>query len=87
VSIRLRVRGQAALFLARAKESCHVEESERASCAAGIPGSDFQKQAEAQTPLGRMGRPQDVAPAVVFLASPDSGFITGETLYISGGLR
>jgi 3-oxoacyl-[acyl-carrier protein] reductase len=55
--------------------------------AAGIPGSDFQKQAEHQTPLGRMGQPQDVAPAVVFLASPDSGFITGETLYISGGLR
>jgi 3-oxoacyl-[acyl-carrier protein] reductase len=55
--------------------------------AAGIPGSDFQKQAEAQTPLGRMGRPNDIAPAVVFLASPDSAFITGETLYISGGLR
>jgi 3-oxoacyl-[acyl-carrier protein] reductase len=55
--------------------------------AAGIPGSDFQKQAEHQTPLGRMGQPQDIAPAVVFLASPDSGFITGETLYISGGLR
>lgn len=55
--------------------------------AAGIPGSDFQKQAEAQAPLGRMGRPNDIAPAVVFLASPDSAFITGETLYISGGLR
>jgi 3-oxoacyl-[acyl-carrier protein] reductase len=55
--------------------------------AAGIPGSDFQKQAEHQTPLGRMGQPQDIAPAVAFLASPDSGFITGETLYISGGLR
>jgi 3-oxoacyl-[acyl-carrier protein] reductase len=34
-----------------------------------------------------MGQPQDIAPAVAFLASPDSGFITGETLYISGGLR
>jgi 3-oxoacyl-[acyl-carrier protein] reductase len=55
--------------------------------AAGIPGSDFQKQAEAQTPLGRIGQPNDIAPAVVFLASPDSAFITGETLYISGGLR
>jgi 3-oxoacyl-[acyl-carrier protein] reductase len=55
--------------------------------AAGITGSDFQKQAEKQTPLGRIGQPQDIAPAVVFLASPDSGFITGETLYISGGLR
>jgi 3-oxoacyl-[acyl-carrier protein] reductase len=54
---------------------------------AGITESDFRKQAEAQTPLGRIGQPKDVAPAVVFLASPDSSWITGETLYISGGLR
>jgi 3-oxoacyl-[acyl-carrier protein] reductase len=54
---------------------------------AGIIGSDFQKQIEAQAPLGRIGQPQDIAPAVVYLASPDSGYITGETLYISGGLR
>jgi len=39
------------------------------------------------TPLGRIGQPEDIAPAVVFLASPDSGWITGETLYVSGGLR
>jgi 3-oxoacyl-[acyl-carrier protein] reductase len=39
------------------------------------------------TPLGRIGQPQDIAPAAVFLASSDSGFITGETLYITGGLR
>ena len=55
--------------------------------ASGIAGSDFQKGAEAQAPLGRIGRPDDVAPAVVFLASPESAFTTGETLYISGGLR
>jgi 3-oxoacyl-[acyl-carrier protein] reductase len=55
--------------------------------AAGIAESDFRKQTEAQTPLGRIGQPQDIAPAAVFLASPDSGWITGETLYISGGLR
>jgi 3-oxoacyl-[acyl-carrier protein] reductase len=55
--------------------------------AAGISGSDFERQAVAQTPLGRIGRPQDIAPAVVFLASADSAYITGETLYISGGLR
>jgi 3-oxoacyl-[acyl-carrier protein] reductase len=55
--------------------------------AAGIAESDFRKQTEAQTPLGRIGQPQDIAPAVVFLASPDSAWITGETLYISGGLR
>ncbi|HTU91913.1 MAG TPA: glucose 1-dehydrogenase [Gemmataceae bacterium] len=55
--------------------------------AAGISGSDFERHLVAQTPLGRIGQPQDIAPAVVFLASPDSGWTTGETLYISGGLR
>jgi 3-oxoacyl-[acyl-carrier protein] reductase len=55
--------------------------------AAGISGSDFQRQMEAQTPLGRIGRPQDIAPVVVFLASPESAWITGEILYVSGGLR
>ena len=55
--------------------------------AAGISGSDFQKQVEAQAPLGRVGRPGDVAPAVVFLASAEFAYTTGETLYISGGLR
>ncbi len=54
---------------------------------AGIAESDFRKQTESQTPLGRIGQPQDIAPAVVFLASPDASWITGETLYISGGLR
>jgi 3-oxoacyl-[acyl-carrier protein] reductase len=39
------------------------------------------------TPLGRIGQPDDIAPAVVFLASPDSGWITGESLYVAGGLR
>jgi len=42
---------------------------------------------EAQTPLGRIGQPQDIAPAAVFFASPESSWITGETLYISGGMR
>ena len=55
--------------------------------AAGIAESDFRKQVESQTPLGRIGQPEDIAPAVVFLASPAAGWITGETLYISGGLR
>jgi 3-oxoacyl-[acyl-carrier protein] reductase len=54
---------------------------------AGITGSDFRRQVEATTPLGRIGQPQDIAPAVVFFASPDSSWITGETLYIAGGLR
>jgi len=55
--------------------------------AAGIAESDMRKQTEAQTPLGRIGQPQDIAPAAVFLASSDSAWITGETFYISGGLR
>jgi 3-oxoacyl-[acyl-carrier protein] reductase len=54
---------------------------------AGIAESDFRKQVEATTPLGRIGRPQDIAPAAVFLASSDAGWITGETFYISGGKR
>lgn len=37
------------------------------------------------TPLGRMGQPQDIAPGVVFLASDDSSWMTGETIYITGG--
>ena len=55
--------------------------------AAGIADSDFRKQVEAQTPLGRIGQPQDIAPAAVFLASADSGWITGETLHVAGGFR
>jgi 3-oxoacyl-[acyl-carrier protein] reductase len=55
--------------------------------AAGIVGSDFEKQAVSETPLGRVGRPSDVAPAAVFFASSDSSWITDETLFITGGLH
>ena len=55
--------------------------------AAGFAESDLRKQVEAQTPLGRIGQPRDVAPAVVFLASSESAWITGETLVIAGGMR
>lgn len=54
---------------------------------AGIVGSDFRTQVEKQTPLGRIGQPQDIAPAAVFLASDEASWITGETLHISGGFR
>ena len=54
---------------------------------AGIGESDMRRQIEASTPLGRIGQPQDIAGAAVFLASSDSAWMTGETLYISGGLR
>jgi 3-oxoacyl-[acyl-carrier protein] reductase len=55
--------------------------------AAGIGESEFRKQVEAQTPLGRIGQPRDIAPVAVFLASDDSAWITGETIYVAGGLR
>ena len=54
---------------------------------AGIAESDFRKQVESQTPLGRIGQPRDIAPAVVYLASDDSSWVTGETFNISGGNR
>jgi 3-oxoacyl-[acyl-carrier protein] reductase len=54
---------------------------------AGIAESDMRKQVEAQTPLGRIGQPQDITGAAVFLASADSSWITGETFVISGGYR
>lgn len=53
----------------------------------GITKSDFRKDIEMHTPLGRIGKPDDIAPAAVFLASPESSWITGETLTISGGRR
>lgn len=55
--------------------------------AAGIQGSDLHKEMESTAPLRRIGQPDDIAPAVVFLASPDSSWTTGETIAISGGIR
>src|SRR3954467_5153074 len=54
---------------------------------AGFDTGEFRQQLEAQTPLGRIGQVEDIAPAAVFFASADSGWITGETLRIAGGLR
>src|SRR5882757_9960359 len=53
----------------------------------GIHESDMRKQVEAATPLGRIGQPEDVAPAVLYFASDDSAWVTGETLYLTGGYR
>ena len=49
--------------------------------------SDFETQLVAQTPLGRAGQPDDIAPVAVFLASDESRWVTGDTLAVSGGLR
>jgi 3-oxoacyl-[acyl-carrier protein] reductase len=50
-------------------------------------GSEFRKGVEEKTPLGRIGQVDDIAPAVVYFASDDSKWVTGETLYIAGGYR
>src|SRR5215475_13720804 len=53
----------------------------------GFHESDFRTMLESQTPLGRVGQTDDIAPAALFFASDDSKWITGETLLIAGGLR
>jgi 3-oxoacyl-[acyl-carrier protein] reductase len=53
----------------------------------GMLGSDFEKHIVAQTPLGRLGQPDDIAPVAVFLASDESRWLTGERVVASGGLR
>jgi 3-oxoacyl-[acyl-carrier protein] reductase len=55
--------------------------------AAGFAESDFRKNVEATTPLGRIGQPADIATAAVFFASDDAGWVTGQTLVLSGGAR
>jgi 3-oxoacyl-[acyl-carrier protein] reductase len=54
---------------------------------AGVIGSDFEHNAVAQTPLARIGQPNDIATVAAFLASDDAGWLTGEKLVASGGLR
>jgi 3-oxoacyl-[acyl-carrier protein] reductase len=55
--------------------------------AAGFIGSDFQKKTEAETPLGRIGQPKDIADIAAFLASDDSYWVTGQLIKASGGAR
>lgn len=57
------------------------------SHSAGAIGSDFQTWNEEQTPLGRVGQVEDVAPIVSFLASDEARWITGEIILASGGMR
>jgi 3-oxoacyl-[acyl-carrier protein] reductase len=53
--------------------------------AVGIIGSDFEKEIVADTPLGRLGQPDDIARVAVFLASEDSAWLTGERIEAAGG--
>ncbi len=55
--------------------------------AAGFAEGDFRKMVESQTPLGRIGRPADIAQAAVFIASDEAGWVTGQTLLLAGGMR
>jgi 3-oxoacyl-[acyl-carrier protein] reductase len=55
--------------------------------AGGYTEGDMRKTFESQTPLGRIGQTEDIAPAAAFFASDNSAWITGETLVIAGGLR
>jgi 3-oxoacyl-[acyl-carrier protein] reductase len=61
-------------------------ETEGAASAGVTPGSDYEKMFVANTPLGRRGKPEDIAKAVVFLASDDAAWITGEQISVSGGM-
>jgi 3-oxoacyl-[acyl-carrier protein] reductase len=55
--------------------------------AVGFAQGDVRKMVEAQTPLGRIGQPNDIATVATFLASADSNWITGETFHVAGGYR
>jgi len=55
--------------------------------AAGFTEGDFRKMIESQTPLGRIAQPEDIARAAIFFASDDAGWVTGQTLILSGGYR
>jgi 3-oxoacyl-[acyl-carrier protein] reductase len=53
--------------------------------AIGAIGSDFQKNVEKGTPLGRIAQPMDIGQVAAFLASSDSGWLNGQTIYVDGG--
>ena len=61
-------------------------ETEGANSAGVTFGSDYEKMFVTNTPLGRRGKPEDIAKAAVFLASDDAAWITGEQISVSGGM-
>jgi len=61
-------------------------ETEGATSAGVTSGSEYEKMFIANTPLGRRGKPEDIAKVAVFLASDDAAWITGEQISVSGGM-
>ncbi|MBF6465844.1 3-oxoacyl-ACP reductase FabG [Nocardia beijingensis] len=53
----------------------------------GMSAEDHQKAAAERTPLGRVGRPEEVAAVIAFLASDEASYVSGQTLYVNGGAR
>ena len=53
----------------------------------GVPFEKFVEMAAQETPVGRTGKPEDVAAAILFLASEEAGFVSGQILYVAGGPR
>jgi 3-oxoacyl-[acyl-carrier protein] reductase len=53
---------------------------------AGFAESDLRKWIEAQSPLSRIGQPDDISPTAIYLASSDSKYLTGETIRVTGGI-
>lgn len=55
--------------------------------AAGLHEGDMRKWIESATPMGRIGKVEEIAAAVAFFASSDASYVTGETLHVTGGLH
>jgi 3-oxoacyl-[acyl-carrier protein] reductase len=64
-----------------------VETEGNSSAGLTGPESDMRKQIESQTPVGRIGQPQDIGTVAAFLASDDASWVSGETWFVSGGFR